>query len=49
MSEFSILYRSLHCEQKAAKKADKNESSELSALSLLPKLKTNSFWQLFPL
>ncbi len=27
MSEFSILYRSLHCEQKASKKADKNESS----------------------
>ncbi len=27
MSEFNILYRSLHCEQGAAKKADKNESS----------------------
>ena len=27
MSEFSILYRSLHCEQKTPKKADKNESS----------------------
>ena len=27
MSEFSILYRSLHCEKKASKKADKNESS----------------------
>ena len=27
MSEFSILYRSLHCEQKVTKKADKTESS----------------------
>ncbi len=27
MSEFSILYRSLHCDQKASKKTEKNESS----------------------
>ena len=27
MSEFTVLYRSLHCEQKEQKKADKNDSS----------------------
>lgn len=27
MSEFSILYRSLHCEQKESKKVEKNDSS----------------------
>ncbi|MCY3729312.1 MAG: hypothetical protein OXF97_10020 [Nitrospira sp.] len=27
MSEFTILYKSLHCEQRELKKADKNESS----------------------
>ena len=27
MSEFTILYKSLHCEQKASKKAEKNVSS----------------------
>jgi len=27
MSEFSILYRSLHCEQKESKKVEKTEST----------------------
>ncbi len=27
MSEFSILYKSLHCEQKRAKKTEKNDTS----------------------
>lgn len=27
MSEFSILYKSLHCEQKRAKKTEKNDDS----------------------
>ena len=27
MSEFSILYKSLHCEQKRTKKTEKNDAS----------------------
>ena len=43
MSEFSILYRSLHCEQKESKKTDENSSFSQAKGATEPKSVVNPF------
>ena len=43
MSEFTILYKTLHCEQKELKKADKNEVLPQAKSETKPESTVNPF------